>query len=213
MWPRQPQRTACLQAGRAVRFRPPGAVLLLGARVGWSTQDNLPYWHSSVNRQRSAWYHAAQTPAQDSAGLDDLPNMNRAGVEAKVEVRAMPPAMVLVTLPPSRKAPRNSKMPARVMADHSLRVLEPTEVPEGGAARAAWSAAAAADGMLLAEGGCSCKVAMAQSLAHSAAGVQLQRPLRTFRTFVVHACKASGHEVGYPVMATWHSQASLAGAV
>lgn len=42
----------------------------------------------------------------------------------------MPPAMVLVTLPPRSMAPRNSKMPAITTADHSFRVLEPTEVPK-----------------------------------------------------------------------------------
>lgn len=106
--------------------------LLLGARVGWGTQDRVRCWHSSAHTQRSQWQHRHLHRTQPAAR--HLPNMNRAGVEAKVAVRAMPPAMVLVTLPPSRNAPRNSKMPARVMADHSLRVLEPTEVPEGGAA-------------------------------------------------------------------------------
>jgi hypothetical protein len=43
---------------------------------------------------------------------------------------AMPPAMVRVTAPPSSMAPRNSKMAAMRTADHSFRVLEPTEVPK-----------------------------------------------------------------------------------
>jgi hypothetical protein len=57
------------------------------------------------------------------------PNMNCAGKRLKVLTRAMFPAMVLVTCPPSSRAPRNSKMAAITTADHSLRVLEPTLVP------------------------------------------------------------------------------------
>lgn len=56
--------------------------------------------------------------------------MKRAGVLAKVAGFAMLPAMVLVTDPPSNIAPRNSNMAAITTADHSFRVLEPTDVPK-----------------------------------------------------------------------------------
>lgn len=46
------------------------------------------------------------------------------------EVFAMPPAMVFVTCPPSKKAPRNSMTAAMSTADHIVRVLDPTLVPK-----------------------------------------------------------------------------------
>jgi hypothetical protein len=44
------------------------------------------------------------------------------------DVSAMPDATVLVTAPPSKMAPMNSKKPAMMTACHSFSVLDPTEV-------------------------------------------------------------------------------------
>lgn len=86
---------------------------------------NQHYGHWADSALRAYWWdsHSAQNSVHP-------PNMNCAGKRLKVVTRAMFPAIVLVTWPPSSKAPRNSKMPAMTTADQILRVLEPTLVPK-----------------------------------------------------------------------------------
>ena len=75
---------------------------------------------SSLVARRSQMVTAKSTQRQ--------PHMRRPGLSSNTSSSAMPLRMVLVTEPPRKVAPRNSKMTARAQACLTVRAFEPTEV-------------------------------------------------------------------------------------
>jgi hypothetical protein len=68
----------------------------------------------------SSRYVASRIQIMAPVSAVNMPYMKSCGALANVEVLAMPPAMVLVTCPPSSSAPRNSKTAAIQTALHMV---------------------------------------------------------------------------------------------